>query len=183
MAVHISVSFFKYICDGSHSRIIVFLLLPYDTKSFLVVFLALNCRINFSWNPGLYLLMWRNWILLLQLWLVIRLWIIHLAVFCYHITCRRNGWIVFIYCCSRTKGIMEYCSCWVLGFQYEFYFDDTIFLFHTHYRKKCFMRFYHGDTVGVYYKVQVDSMIFGHDNHWWQWVLPDNSNSVMDYFH
>ena len=73
--------------------------------------------------------------------------------------------------------------CGVLGLKYEFYFGDALFLFHMQYRKKSFMRLYHGDKIGVRYKVQVDSVISDRDNHWWKWILPDNANSVLDCSH
>ena len=183
MALHTSVLLFLSFFNDSPSSIIVFVLFLYNKKSLLVVFLALNGRIAFSWNPRLNVLMWSNWILLLQLWIGIRLWVVQIYVFCHPIIFRRNKWIVFIYCCSGIKVIMGPFFCGVLGFQYEFYFDYALFLFHTQYRKKCFMRFYHGDWVGVHYKVQVDIVISGRDNHWWKWMLPENSNSVLDCSH
>ena len=35
----------------------------------------------------------------------------------------------------------------------------SIFTFNTHYRKNSCVQFYHDDTVGVHYKVQVDNVI------------------------
>ena len=51
-------------------------------------FIAFNGMINFSSNPGWNILIWRNWILLFQLWLGIWMWLMQLSVFCYHRTVR-----------------------------------------------------------------------------------------------
>ena len=48
-----------------------------------------------------------------------------------------------------------------------------------------FDQFYHENTVGVNYKVQVDNVIsvVVHDNHWCHWILCKNANSFLYYFH
>ena len=149
---------FQSIFNDCPSSIIVFLPFPYDTQILLVVFLALNCRINFTWRHGLNLLMWRNWIILLQLWLGIRLWLMNLAVFCHHITSRINRRIFLLFSCSIKWGITGTCFLGGGGvvFHYELYFDDPMFPFHMHCTKKRLVQFYHSDIIYVHYIVQIN---------------------------
>ena len=92
---------------------------------------------------------------------------------------------IYIYLCSLTSGITGTCLCRQLIFHYECYFDDPILLYYGHYRKKLFVKFCQIITINFHYKVQVYNMIFVvvHDNHYRQWMLHKNTNSVLDYFH
>ena len=70
--------------------VVMFLMLPYFPKILVVVFITLNVRINFSWNPGWNILIWMKWILLFQMWLVVIMRLMRLSVFCHHRNYRRK---------------------------------------------------------------------------------------------
>ena len=145
--------------------------------------LTLNGSISFSWNPGWKFLIWRDWILLLQLLLGIRLWIKQLSVFCHHRTSIKKRRI-YIYISVQGEKIWGHVL-WGGGvFHYECYFDYPHFTFHTVYRKNNFVQFYHENTFDFHYKVQVYNVIsvVVHNNHWWNWMLPQNPNSVLSLF-
>ena len=47
------------------------------------------------------------------------------------------------------------------------------------------MQFFYVNIVDGCYIVNFDNMIFVvvNDNPWWHWLLPENANCALDYFH
>ena len=72
------------------------------------VFITLKVRINFSWNSGWNICIWRKWIILFNIWLVIWMWLIYLYVLCHHRTSRRKGIFLWCYCSGTWEIIWTY---------------------------------------------------------------------------
>ena len=94
---------------------------------------------------------------------------------------------LYIYIAVQYKGEwLEHVLCRVLVYYHcEWYFDYPLSPYHAQLWKDFFMLFYHGDTIGVHYKEQVDNMISVviYNNHCWNLMLRDNVNYVLGYLH
>ena len=144
-------------------------------------FITLVFSINFSWNPGWNILIWRKFILIFHMWIGKQMWFIPLAVLCHWITIIKRCIFHVMFLCSfiRYYGEIFYGGCW-----YSIMNVTLMILFFTSICIKAFfevllLQFWDGR-----YIVKFDEMIsvVFHNNHWWHWFLPMNINFVLDYF-